>query len=115
MSEVSQDVMTPTQTIAALTPLQLFEKVAHQNFYDRQPSEHEVADFLHKRFPQMDGGLSIAIALAALILQGWQVYRYEQDRLGSIVIPPGNCPWCGRPAQTKNVLGQSVCAKGHTW
>jgi len=101
-----------------LTPLEEVEVSMHEHFGARAPTKEEAADFLHNRYPTMDGGISIAIALAALALQGWQIYRAEQDRrrqLQSIDSPPNKCPTCKEPELRKNAEGKSVCINEHAW
>lgn len=100
-----------------ITPLQEIETRLHERFPDDPPSREEAGEFLHKQYPHMDGGISIAIALAALALQGWQVYREEQDRRRRTkASTAGNaCPRCGEPPERTTVDGKSVCKNGHTW
>lgn len=101
-----------------LTPLEEMEAAVHQQFGDRFPTKEEAGEFLLKRYPKMDGGIAIAIALAALALQGWQVYRAEKDRrsqLQSSGAPPKRCPACGLPETKKNTEGKSVCENDHAW
>ncbi len=99
------------------TPLQEMEAKLHEQFGDSPPTKEEVGAYLLKQYPRMDGGLAIAIALAALALQGWQVYRSERDRkLQSKGAGGSNsCPQCGSPEVSKNAGGKSVCKNNHTW
>jgi 2-oxo-4-hydroxy-4-carboxy--5-ureidoimidazoline (OHCU) decarboxylase len=55
------------------TPLQEMEAKLHEKFGAAPPSKEEAGEFLLKQYPRMDGGIAIAIALAALALQGWQL------------------------------------------
>ena len=64
----------------SVTPLQEIENAVHEGFGDRSPTKEEAGEFIQEKYPRMDGGAAIAIALAAFILQGWQVYRTEQER-----------------------------------
>jgi hypothetical protein len=102
----------------ARTPLEEIEAAVHEQFGARLPTKEEAGEFLHKRYPTMDGGIVIAIALAALALQGWQVYRCEQElrrQRQSGGNPPKRCPECGEPETSKNADGKSVCINGHPW
>ena len=102
----------------ALTPLEEMEAAVHEQFGTRLPPKEEAGEFLHKRYPTMDGGITIAIALAALALQGWQVYRAEQEKRRprlSIIAPPKQCPVCGEQEVAKTGEGKSVCPSGNVW
>lgn len=108
----------PTATMQeTITPLQEIEARLHERFPDSRPSREEAGEFLHKQYPQMDGGISIAIALAGLALQGWQVYRFERDRRDQAKSSTngGACPQCGKPPEKTTIVGKSVCENGHTW
>jgi hypothetical protein len=108
----------PTATIQETsTPLQDIEARLHERFPNAPPSKEEAGEFLRKQFPHMDGGISIAIALAALALQGWQVYRSERDRRREAKpsMDGDTCPQCGEPPERTTVDGKSVCKNGHTW
>lgn len=101
----------------SMTPLQEVEARLHEHYGDAPPTKEEAGKFLLKQFPRMDGGIAIAIALAALALQGWQVYRSERDRYKQNKASGGgsNCPQCGSPALSRNAAGQSVCVNSHAW
>jgi hypothetical protein len=100
----------------ALTPLEEMETVVHEQFSTRLPTKEEAGEFLHKRYPTMDGGIGLAIIIAGLVLQGWQVYRGEQEiRRQRSSAPPKGCPQCGEPEVKKNAKGKSVCKNGHVW
>lgn len=97
-----------------MTPLEEIEARLHAHYGDEVPTKEAAADFLATQYPRMDGGLAIAIALAALALQGWQVYRDERDR--SVARGGVNrCPECGRPPLSKDADGNFVCKNGHCW
>ncbi|HJP98878.1 MAG TPA: hypothetical protein VJ862_09980 [Rhodanobacteraceae bacterium] len=100
-----------------MTPLQEIESGLHERFADSRPSKKEAGEFLLKQYPQMDGGISIAIALASLALQGWQVYIDRQERVARAKASArGNaCPQCGKPPERTTIDGKSVCENGHTW
>jgi hypothetical protein len=100
-----------------MTPLQEIEARLHDYYGTTPPTQEEAGNFVVKQFPKMDGGLSIAIALAALALQGWQVYRTERDRsIEAKTSGDGNgCPRCGNPELSKDPSGKSVCKNNHTW
>jgi hypothetical protein len=119
--------------MTASTPVQNLpeiEVLLHDEFGEQKPSEEQVVTFLEKKsIPRNDGGISIAIAVAALLLQGWSVYREEQKRKNQSPPPPpppGNpvpspqppiCPVkdCGlEPALTLNT-GEYICMNGHKW
>jgi len=115
----------------SLTPLEEVEAAVHEQFGEYKPTKKEAGEFIHKKYPKMDGGITIAIALAALALQGWQVYRSERDRWernqangppidppendNSKEPPPNNCPECDNPAVKTDSQGKSSCVNGHTW
>lgn len=100
----------------AMTPLQDIEARLHAQYGDAVPTKEAAGDFLVKAYPRMDGGLAIAIALAALALQGWQVYRDERDRAGTGSRGGVNrCPDCGKPPLSKDADGNFVCKNGHCW
>lgn len=108
----------PTETmLETLTPLQELEAGLHERFTDSRPSKQEAGEFLLKQYPSMDGGLTIAIAIAGLALQGWQVYRSERDRRAQAqsANDGDTCPTCGSPAERTTIDGKSVCKSGHTW
>jgi hypothetical protein len=97
----------------SLTPLEEIETAVHSQF-DEVPTAEQAAEVIRKRTPQMD--LGVTIAIAALVLQGWQLWREEQDRrrarAGST---PSNCPQCGHPEVRKDANGRRVCDQGHAW
>jgi len=98
---------------AVVTPLETIEREVHEKFGDEPPSKEKAAEFI-KSLPSMDGGATaIAIALAAFVLQGYQVYTERQRaRIGA----GGNCPVCGKPADSINKhSGRWECVKGHSW
>lgn len=99
------------------TPLQEIEAKLHERFDDDPPSREEGGEFLLEQYPRMDGGISIAIALTALALQGWQVYRSERDRRlqASVAGGENKCPECKNPEIGKSDDGKSVCKNDHTW
>lgn len=99
------------------TPLQEIETSVHEQFGAQPPTKEEAGELIIKKFPTMDGGIAIAIAIAALVLQGWSVYRAEQERRERLAGSggPKKCPECGEPALSKNAAGKSVCVNKHTW
>lgn len=96
------------------TPLQEIEAVVHDQF-ENPPTNEQAAEVIQKQFPKMDGGLSIAIALAALVLQGWQIYREETRQRARGTGGGSRCPQCGHTEVSKDSAGRSVCDQGHTW
>lgn len=97
-----------------LTPLEHVEASIHQQFGEKKPSPKEAGDYLVKRFPRMDGGIAIAIALTALALQGWDTYRKEMElrrqRLEASGNPPRkNCRNCGSKNIEKDLDGSWYC------
>lgn len=109
--------MPTATTQETMTPLQDIEATLHERFADSRPSKQEAGEFLLKQYPQMDGGITIAIAIAGLALQGWQVYRSEQGRRlqANSSINRNACPRCGEPAERTTLDEKSVCKNGHTW
>ncbi len=107
--------MQSGEKTVALTPLEDIESEVHEHFGDDEPSADEVVEFL-RTSPRMDGGATaIAIALAALVLQGYQIYT---DRQRARIGAGGNCPTpgCGLPASSINKYsGRWECARGHSW
>lgn len=100
----------------AATPLQDIEAKIHERFGNSPPTKEEGRDFLLKEYPRMDGGAAIAIAIVALVLQGWQVYRSEQDRRLQTKTGDGNkCPKCGSYQVKKSSDGSFICENDHTW
>lgn len=102
----------------ALTSLERLEDAAHRQFPDRRPTKDALSQFIQRQIPRMD--ISVAIALAALALQGWQAYtewrkkpvrRGNRDPFASRML----CPECERPAITITKDGKCKCAKNHVW
>lgn len=108
--------MTPVQT-PTTTPLQEIEESLHDHYRETAPTEEQARDYILQRHPQMDGGAAAAIALAGLVLQGWQVYRAERDRYLQAKGKGGDnkCPECNKPELSKNTAGKSVCENKHIW
>lgn len=107
--------MQIAEAAMVLTPLEEIEAEVHEHFGDDQPTENEVVQFL-RTSPKMDGGVTaIVIALAAVVLQGYQIYTERQRaRIGA----GGNCPTlgCGLPASSINKYsGRWECERGHSW
>lgn len=120
--------------MATMTPVQVLpeiEDLLHDEFGEQQPNKEQIADFLEKKnIPRNDGGISIAIAIAALVLQGWSVWREEQERRKQnppppppppdepVTLPqPPICPVekCGEPAALLLNTGEFICKNGHKW
>lgn len=117
----------------SITPFQELAKIEDQVHaeFDIKPSEKEIINFIEtKELPKNDGGISLGIAIAALILQGWSVYRDEQMRKGQSPPPPnipidsdGNlpdqplCPLedCRQPSIPHFEPGTFYCKNGHIW
>ena len=99
------------------TPLQEIETAVHEKFGALPPTKEDAGELILKKFPAMDGGLAIAIAIAAFVLQGWSVYRAEQERRERLAGSggPRKCPHCGNPEVSKDANGKSVCVNNHTW
>ena len=96
------------------TPLEELEVAVHEHFGDDVPSEEDAAEFI-RTLPMMDGGISaaIVIALAGLVLQGYQVHT---ERKRALLGSGGNCPYDGKPAVSINKFtGRFECRNGHTW
>lgn len=98
----------------SLTPIQEIESASHAQF-ESPPTKEELGQFLQKQYPKMDGGAAIAIALAALVLQGWQVYRAEQARRAAAGGGSNRCPQCKLPEVRRDKDGRAVCENQHTW
>lgn len=99
--------------------LRKMEKAVHKKFGPNPPTKAQVVEFLKKHYaPKMDGGLSVAIALAlkyagvaSLILSGYKVVRDEFKGR------PPKCPVidCGKRAVRYARNGMAVCSNGHRW
>jgi hypothetical protein len=102
-----------------ITPLEEIEHAVHKQFDSNTPTKDEAGEFIQKRYPRMDGGISIAIGLAALILQGYQIYRERQEarrlEAGRISSGGGKCPKCTAADITKTADGKSLCKHGFSW
>lgn len=116
-----------------LTPIQEFTKIeeqVHENFLET-PSKEEIVNFIKKKkLPINDGGISIGIAFAALILQGWSAYREAQKTRNQNPPPPNIpndfdetlpqqplCPLkdCREPSIPHFEPNEFICKKGHIW
>lgn len=98
--------------VDVMTPLEEIEAKVHERFGQKVPTRADVDSFLSALLGA-DFGAAELIALAGVILQGYQIYAArEQARLGS----GGNCPTCRLPAQGINKYsGRWECAHGHSW
>ena len=92
-------------------------------FGNSKPTKKQVEKFVIERnTPKNDGGISIAIATAAFLLQLYSEARAARQRKlelqkSSSPPPPRKCPrkGCGLPAATKLNSGQFICKNGHKW
>ena len=99
-----------------LTPLQKIENAAHGEFGKQRPKKETLAKLISRRHPKMDGGFLIAVALAALVLQGWQTWEGHKTLKITEAGNQGNlCPRCGRPAIDCTRTGKFKCIRGHKW
>jgi hypothetical protein len=97
-----------------LTPLEEMEDAAHEKFGLDTATKEEVGKYLTKAFPTMDGGVSVGIAVAGLIIQGWRAWedhkksKREPDAGGS------RCPECSDEDIKRNKkAGKLVCEHGY--
>ena len=114
MSDQSQAQAQPKKAKAmAFEPLvDGLEAAAHEEFGVGRPSEDALVEFIRNHFPKMLVGE--LIAAAALMLQGWQLWRSERDRQKGGNGGP-HCPKCNKPAIARNKRGRLKCINGHTW
>jgi hypothetical protein len=98
-----------------LTPLQEIESSAHSEFGDQRPKKETLAELIVRRYPKMDGGISIALILAGLVLQGWQTWEGHKALRIAEAGQGNRCPKCGRPSIGHTKTGKFKCARGDTW
>lgn len=97
------------------SPLQDIEESAHDQFPGpNPPDEHALAGYIQEKLPKMDGGASVAIALAALVIAGWEAVQNHRARRTKNGGPIG-CPKGGHPPIVRTEDGKLVCAEGHVW
>ncbi len=100
-----------------LTPLEETEAVVHEKYGSTPPTKEEAGEFLIKRFPRMDGGVSIAIGVAGLIIAGWQLWiaqKQEREARQSGIGGGKKCPHCSKDDIKKNKkAGKFVCKHGY--